>query len=71
MPTVVMSHNPDVFPEAVQGTVCLFSSPGTLMVGQIRIPGLSVSGSHESLSTGRGKIRGGWLRAHRQPGTRE
>jgi len=41
MPTVVMSHNPDVFPEAVRHGVSLLLA-GHTHGGQIRIPGLSV-----------------------------
>jgi len=41
MPTVVMSHNPDVFPEAARHDVSLLLA-GHTHGGQIRIPGLSV-----------------------------
>ena len=41
VPTVIMSHNPDVFPEAVKRGVSLVLA-GHTHGGQIRMPGLSV-----------------------------
>ena len=41
IPTVVMSHNPDVFPDAVEHGVTLLVA-GHTHGGQIRVPGLSV-----------------------------